>query len=186
MQTNQTMPIQRGQGGDPLPQREVERYTKQIIGSSAKGGYLDHTIRAVEEYVINIRDKGTFYRISKKPISSGALTRYKKGQGYAFVFQNGANIKYSMEGDGVDRRFAIAHELGHIMLHFNHGTNTGVSVGDSRYIQDPLLESQASYFAKEVLNSRADLETRHSGHEMPLTDKAVAAYCKQYDASLLA
>jgi hypothetical protein len=185
MSEHRDMPSQQGEVIEPLGQGDVSRLTEEIVSASKEGGYLDHTIRAVEEYVISKWGKLDFYRISKKAIKGESVTRFKKGQGFVYVFRYGATIKFSPEGVGIDKRFAIAHELGHIMLHFNHGTNVGVNLSNSLYIKNPLLETQASYFAKEILNNRDDLKEEIRQGLLPLSDAMVAVYCPLYDASLL-
>ena len=167
-----------------IPNREkVDELIKLIIKNASNGGYLDHTIRAVEEYII--KKRGTkLYRISKGITLN---SKYNHGQGFVYIFMNGATLKYSPKGNGIDKRFAIAHELGHIMLHFEPYTSwhndLNINSATSISIIDPKRETQASYFAKEVVNAREDLMDRKE--IMPLNDDAVKRYCLSYNPKLI-
>ncbi|MCL2052556.1 MAG: ImmA/IrrE family metallo-endopeptidase [Lachnospiraceae bacterium] len=161
----------------PLSKKQVDVITDSIIDKSNKDGYLDHTIRAVEDYVIDKRSNDNFYRISK---NVNRNPRFKAGQGWVFIYEYGASIKYAPSSQGTDKRFAIAHELGHIMLHYKHDAENGNSI----FINDPVKETQASYFAKKILNNRKDLISRSNGL-LPLYDNDISKYCSSYDINLL-
>ena len=167
-----------------IPSKEtVIKLTKQILENSNNDGYLDYTIRAVEDYII--KERGTkLYRISK------AITRnekFNRGQGFVYIYENGATLKYSPKGNGIDKRFAVAHELGHVMLHFDLHTSwhNDFNKNDANSIafKDPKRETQASYFAKEIINARDDLMDRKE--IMPLSDNSVNVYCSLYDPDFL-
>jgi hypothetical protein len=165
--------------GKTLTQKDVDRLTGAIMSQSSVDGYLDHVIRAVEDFVIKKRGMNKPYRISKRPLKHSSLIR---GQGFVYIYIHGATLKYSSEGNGIDKRFAIAHELGHIMFHFHYDMSYG---NNSRFVKDAKRETQASYFAKCILNNRTDLLWKYGEGIMPLSDERIKMYCQLYDPKLL-
>lgn len=150
----------------------------RTIQEYSKHGYLDHSIRTVEEYILSHRIKTASgfsnepYRITKRPTET-----LIKGCGAVYIFAHDATLKYSSKGDGMDKRFAIAHELGHLVLHYD----ADCQGGNSLFIRDAKKETEASFFAKELLNDQGKLVKKYE----KLSESKIKSYCKDYDEFLL-
>ena len=153
----------------------IEEIVKKLEIKMESFGYLDHQIRAIEElfieqkreerkrFISDMKNKSsedvkrvltegatTYFRIYKKPMKS-----MNKPIGYTNVFLNGFELFYAddISISEIEKRLIIAHELGHILLHYKMDSRLKES---SSSLNNELLEIQAYYFAKLVLLNKSD------------------------------
>jgi|GEM_PF-1819163 len=164
-----------------------DKYSK-LQSETSTTGYLDHMVRAVEDYIYGLRksrlrkdkieiknriraDKGYTPTNDEKDILASDIAYFKiykniaqnipEGKGMTFFFDSGAELLYSDEGSSLKKRIAIAHEIGHILLHFDiinyNFIQTGSNASTGGLSDRDIPETQASYFAKVLMNARTSL-----------------------------
>lgn len=115
---------------------------------------LDFAIRALENYFdaerekknkhSNVRSELSHFQIIKIPSKalSGNISKL-------LVSKNIATIHYPESADPLTRRILIAHELGHLYLHYKEGDSNSLVI-------EPEKEKEATLFAKQLLGGRCD------------------------------
>jgi hypothetical protein len=124
--------------------------------------FIDYAILTVSHYIasrINAKNNtdGREFKINKSEAPN-----IPTGQGYTIAWPSGADIYYSSQGSMLQQWVAIAHELGHLVLHYNINHKSNVFDYDNAGNNVNLIyETQASYFAKQLLSHNIEQYRSH-------------------------
>ncbi len=188
------------QGLKAINKRKIKEVVEKIENWIVGKGYLSHPIRATEDIFIERlraisqqkkRDiKAAGEKISKEELekripphffrifineTSGAISL----KGVAHVFKYGFEIIYpdTYRTSSAEARIIIAHELGHIMLHYYMDEKL---TGNSDMLVDSTLEAQAFYFAKLlILNKTRFYENRDRIEELKINEREAETIIKK-------
>jgi len=130
---------------------EADKAFDELCDILDDGRYLDHEIRAVEWARTKRGSYSRPYTIIRKQTDS---LSWDGKRGSALLFEHGAQIWYLKEGTRLQKMIVIGHELGHIYLsHLNlDGEKNSDNLSTNKY-----LETQATYFAKQIVSRRSNL-----------------------------
>ncbi|MDR1699733.1 MAG: ImmA/IrrE family metallo-endopeptidase [Lachnoclostridium sp.] len=166
---------------DKSPREKIHEALKEIKEHDGHC-HLAREICSVE-HCMSQQIKHCIKRDKKYKIIRIETNWLKKAQAWSYLFPFGMELRYAEGGTGMDKRFAIAHEVGHLLLHYDPDKHDEENKKVSTFaIRDPQRETEASYFAKILLNQREDLVKRFHGG---LEEKTIKEYCKEYDEDLL-
>ena len=150
---------------------EIIKIFNDVKNQNSGDGYLDTYIKKVEKYMTEIyKTEKTFF--IKKMCPKFGLAKENFDEYKAYVVptamnnkQWGAIIYFSEEGDGFTKRALIAHELGHLAVHF-----------DLLPTMKSEQEVEANFFALQLLCDRSD-----SYENLKNTEYIMDHYCVSSD-----
>ena len=189
------------------------------VSSRMKGcGYLDHQTRAIEQLFIEDAQADVDREIKELSELKGKMPKEEllkrindlkskrtkidfsiikvpkkdvhKFSGFGYFHDNGYQIIYA---DGelthLEKRLIIAHELGHLLLHYKENRDLK---GNPKLLKERLLEVQAHCFAKLAILNRSNFYKNHEElknnyiFKDETVDSCIVKHYKEYDEDILA